>query len=268
MLAKRNVARDLIASTRVDEDLYRGSLALTELWKDKRGRKREKREKRKERKGREKKRNCGRERKGGKRQEEVLALGTTRPVSKTRRAKPEGKGGRETLLPKIYGATGNTRTLLVTSWCTPRALTVLYVYIYIYIIWYKNIALFSSSFIANALSLSCPSFSRLFSLLFSRGRGKKVAWRHVTTTTIMPAPSYSPSRPPPLRRPLYSTYSTNALRHGVRACVLPRLLRHLRQTRITHSRLRPYQKSVDAYEFDNAGFSLFFFSNLSWKREG
>lgn len=203
MRAKRNVTRDLIASTRVDEDLYRGSLALTELWKDERGRKREKREKRKERKGREKKRNCGRERKGGKRQEEVLALGTTRPVSKTRRAKPEGKGGRETLLPKIYGATGNTRTLLVTSWCTPRALTVLY----IYIIWYKNIALFSSSFIANALSLSCPSFSRLFSLLSSRGRGKKVAWGHVTTTTIMPAPSYSPSRPPPLRRPLYSTYT-------------------------------------------------------------
>lgn len=129
MRAKRNVTRDLIASTRVDEDLYRGSLALTELWKDERGRKREKREKRKERKGREKKRNCGRERKGGKRQEEVLALGTTRPVSKTRRAKPEGKGGRETLLPKIYGATGNTRTLLVTSWCTPRALTVLYIYI-------------------------------------------------------------------------------------------------------------------------------------------
>lgn len=175
-----------------------------------------------------------------------------RHVGPNQRAKEEG---RETLLPKIYGATGNTRTLLVTSWCTPRALTVLY----IYIIWYKNIALFSSSFIANALSLSCPSFSRLFSLLFSRGRGKKVAWRHVTTTTIMPAPSYSPSRPPPLRRPLYSTYSTNALRHGVRACVLPRLLRHLRQTRITHSRLRPYQRSVDAYEFDNAGFSLFFF---------
>lgn len=69
------------------------------------------------------------ERKGRKRQEEVLALGTTRPVSKTRRAKPEGKGGRETLLPKIYGATGNTRTLLVTSWWTPRALTALYIYI-------------------------------------------------------------------------------------------------------------------------------------------
>lgn len=59
--------------------------------------------------------------------------------------------------------------------------------------------------------------------------------------------------------PLLHVYSTNALRHGVRACVLPRLLRHLRQTRITHSRLRPYQRSVDAYEFDNAEFSLFFF---------
>lgn len=130
MRAKRNayVTRDLIALTRVDEDLYRGSLALTELRKDRgKGRERKENEKKEERK---KKRNwIVEERKGGKRQEEVLALGTTRPVSKTRRAKPEGKGGRETLLPKIYGATGNTRTLLVTSWWTPRALTALYIYI-------------------------------------------------------------------------------------------------------------------------------------------
>lgn len=102
-----------------------------------RGRERTREEEKREKKKREEKKgNCERERRrketGGGGGGGSLASGTTRPVSKTRRAKPEGKGGRETLLPKIYGATGNTRTLLVTSWWTPRARTGLSLSIYIY----------------------------------------------------------------------------------------------------------------------------------------
>lgn len=56
------------------------------------------------------------------RRREALAFGTARPVSETRRFKPEGEeeqgdgreGGRR-LHPKICEPTGNTRTLLVTS---------------------------------------------------------------------------------------------------------------------------------------------------------
>lgn len=61
---------------------------------------------------------------------ETLAFGTARPVSETRRFKPEGEeeqgaGGEgvRRLHPKICGPTGNTRTLLVTSRWMLRAYT-------------------------------------------------------------------------------------------------------------------------------------------------
>lgn len=244
MRAKRNayVTRDLIALTRVDEDLYRGSLALTELRKD-RGKGRERKENEKKRK--EKKRNgIVEERKGGKRQEEVLALGTTRPVSKTRRAKPEGKGGRETLLPKIYGATGNTRTLLVTSWWTPRALTALYIYIYHMIQKHRVIFIFlHRERVVSVLSIVLPS---LFFAFLPRTRQESCRGtcdhHHYARAFLLSFSTSSSSSSSSTAPHSPSTYSTNALRHGVRACVLPRLLRHLRQRelriRCDHIRLR------------------------------
>lgn len=199
MRAKRNayVTRDLIALTRVDEDLCRGSLALTELRKD-RGKGRERKENEKKRKEKRKETESWKREKEERDRRRFSPWARHDPfqrhVGPNQRAK---EGGRHFSLKYMEPRA----TLGLSSLHPGGRLGLSLLCIYIYIIWYKNIALFSSSFIANALSLSCPSFSRLFSLLFSRGRGKKVAGGHVTTT-IMPAPSYSPSRPPPpLPRP-------------------------------------------------------------------
>lgn len=63
--------------------------------------------------------------------------------------------GKKASLPKICGPTGNTRTLLVTSRWMLRAYTGPARASPVYIVWYKNIALFSS------LSGPQPPLSRL-----------------------------------------------------------------------------------------------------------
>lgn len=137
----------------------------------------------------------------------TLAFGTARPVSETRRFKPEGeeeqdgegkgeeKGKEKASLPKICGPTGNTRTLLVTSrWmlraCTgpPESLCISYDT--------KTSHYFPLSLDRGRAASSFPSSSYSSSPRSARG--------HVTT--IMPilflwscdlSPSRSPLHPPP-----------------------------------------------------------------------
>lgn len=131
---------------------------------------------------------------------ETLAFGTARPVSETRRFKPEGEeelggggeGGRR-LHPKICGPTGNTRTLLVTSRWTLRAYTGPPCRQRVCISYdTKTSHYFLLSLDRSAQPLPPPSYS-------SSPRGAR---GHVTT--IMPvllllsrSPPRSPSRPPP-----------------------------------------------------------------------
>lgn len=133
---------------------------------------------------------------------EALAFGTARPVSETRRFKPEGEEEQddgseregERLHPKICGPTGNTRTLLVTSRWMLRAYTGPPCRQRVCISYdTKTSHYFSLSLDRSAQPLPPPSYS-------SPPRGAR---GHVTT--IMPVllllsrspPARSPSRPPP-----------------------------------------------------------------------
>lgn len=120
----------------------------------------------------------------------------------------------------------------------------------------------------TALSLSCPSFSRLFSLLFSRGRSKKVAGGHVTTTIM---PSYSPSRPPPppLRRPpppptpRLRTRRMHFATVYVRASFLVSfvIFDNENYAFVATISVSEIVDQIHIYEFDNREFFFFFFSN-------
>lgn len=262
MRAKRNayVTRDLIALTRVDEDLYRGSLALTELRKD-RGKGRERKENEKKRKEKRKETESWKREKEERDRRRFSPWARHDPfqrhVGPNQRAK---EGGRHFSLKYM-----EPRATLGLSSLHPGGrlgLSLLCIYIYHMIQKHRVIFIFlHRERVVSVLSIVLPS---LFFAFLPRTRQESCRGtcdhHHYARAFLLSFSTSSSSSSSSTAPHSPSTYSTNALRHGVRACVLPRLLRHLRQRelriRCDHIRLRD-RRCIRVWQYRI--FLLFFF---------
>ena len=126
----------------------------------------------------------------------------------------------------------------------------------LYIVWYKNITLFSSLFIARAVVSVPRSVAPSLFLLFFAGEGKD-AWGHVTT--IMPAFQL-------LLVLLLIVLHSLLLSFGLSAC-LPALATTYPSSFVDHGGLRirpairemPVARTTINYAIDTGRFFFFFF---------